>query len=63
MDGQPYRTSNILLVSLSLFVFFSLFHSFENDEDAKSAVESTESFVLDGRVLNVQFAKSPKKGK
>ncbi|KAF9373508.1 Arginine/serine-rich splicing factor scl25a transcript I [Podila verticillata] len=34
---------------------------FENDEDAKSAVESTESFVLDGRVLNVQFAKSPKK--
>ncbi|KAF9209107.1 Arginine/serine-rich splicing factor scl25a transcript I [Podila verticillata] len=34
---------------------------FENDEDAKSAVESTESFVLDGRILNVQFAKSPKK--
>ncbi|KAF9324916.1 Arginine/serine-rich splicing factor scl25a transcript I [Podila minutissima] len=35
---------------------------FENDEDAKSAVESTESFVLDGRVLSVQFARGSKRG-
>ncbi|KAF9370404.1 hypothetical protein CPC16_003726, partial [Podila verticillata] len=50
--------------NFSLYVTgFSGTTRFENDEDAKSAVESTESFVLDGRVLNVQFAKSPKKTK
>ncbi|KAF9313307.1 Serine/arginine-rich splicing factor 12 [Podila horticola] len=35
---------------------------FEKDEDAQSAVESTESFVLDGRVLSVQFARGSKRG-
>lgn len=50
---QPY---NILIV-FALFI-----HSFEKDEDAQSAVESTESFVLDGRVLSVQFARGSKRG-
>ncbi|KAG0011335.1 hypothetical protein BGZ81_002237, partial [Podila clonocystis] len=34
---------------------------FENGEDAQSAVESTESFVLDGHVLSVQFARASKR--
>ncbi|KAG0079437.1 hypothetical protein BGZ93_011191 [Podila epicladia] len=39
----------------------TLLYAFENYEDAQKAVESTESFVLDGRILSVQFARGFKR--